>query len=137
MVAGLASLSLPGLAPFVSEFLVLVGTFTFSKTAAVFAASGIVLGAIYILLMYQRTMTGPLREDNAKITDLNRREIAALAPLVALLIGLGVAPQPLLDVINPAVEATVQHVDPPAFEAEVPVDGADEADATGDEGSHE
>ncbi|HYJ70279.1 MAG TPA: NADH-quinone oxidoreductase subunit M [Nocardioidaceae bacterium] len=121
LLAGLASLSLPGLAPFVSEFLVLVGTFTFSKTAAVFAASGVVLGAIYILLMYQRTMTGPLREDNAKITDLNRREVAAMAPLMALLIGLGVAPQPLLDVINPAVESTLSFVDAPQPEPDVPV----------------
>ncbi|MGH3453518.1 MAG: NADH-quinone oxidoreductase subunit M, partial [Nocardioidaceae bacterium] len=121
MVAGLATLSLPGLSPFVSEFLVLAGTFTFSKTAAVFAATGVILGAIYILLMYQRTMTGPLREDNAGITDLGRREIVALAPLVALLIGLGFAPQPLLDVINPAVDATLEHVDVPDTSPDVPV----------------
>jgi len=121
MVAVLATLSLPGLAPFVSEFLVLAGTFTFSKTAAVFAATGIILGAIYVLLMYQRTMTGPLREDNAGITDLGRREIAALAPLVALLIGLGFAPQPLLDVINPAVDATLQNVPVPDTTPDVPV----------------
>jgi NADH-quinone oxidoreductase subunit M len=121
LLAGLATLSLPGLAPFVSEFLVLVGTFTFSKTAAVLAASGVVLGAIYILLMYQRTMTGPLRDDNAKITDLNRREVVAMAPLIALLIGLGVAPQPLLDVINPAVDGTLSFVDAPQPEPDVPV----------------
>ena len=62
LVAGLSSLSLPGLSPFVSEFLVLAGTFTTSVTAAVFATFGIVLAALYILLMYQRTMTGPVRE---------------------------------------------------------------------------
>jgi NADH-quinone oxidoreductase subunit M len=121
MVAGLANLSLPGLGPFVGEFLVLVGTFTYSKTAAVIAASAVVLGAIYILLMYQRTMTGPLRDDNAGITDLGRREVAALAPLVALLIGLGLAPQPLLDVINPAVDATLEHVDASDPPPDVPV----------------
>jgi NADH-quinone oxidoreductase subunit M len=121
LLFGLANLSLPGLAPFVSEFLVMVGTFTISKTAAVFAASAMVLGAVYILLMYQRTMTGPLRDDNAKITDLNRREVAALAPLVALLIGIGFAPQPLLDVINPAVDDALSFVDAPQPEPDVPV----------------
>jgi NADH-quinone oxidoreductase subunit M len=114
-------LSLPGLSPFVSEFLVLAGTFTFSKTAAVFAATGVILGAIYILLMYQRTMTGPLREDNAGITDLGRREIVALAPLIVLLFGLGFAPQPLLDVINPAVDATLENVNVPDTTPDVPV----------------
>ena len=64
LVAGLSSLSLPGLSPFVSEFLVLAGTFTTSVTAAVFATFGIVLAALYILLMYQRTMTGPVRESH-------------------------------------------------------------------------
>ena len=62
LVAGLSSLSLPGLSPFVSELLVMVGAFVYSPWAAAFAVLGIVLAAIYILLMYQRTMTGPVRE---------------------------------------------------------------------------
>ena len=70
LVAGLSSLSLPGLSPFVSEFLVLAGTFTTSITAAVIATFGIVLAALYILLMYQRTMTGPVRESTKHIADL-------------------------------------------------------------------
>ncbi|MFY0409681.1 NADH-quinone oxidoreductase subunit M [Solicola sp. PLA-1-18] len=110
LLAGLSSLSLPGLSPFVSEFLVLAGTFTRSTVAAVFATLGIVLAALYILLMYQRTMTGPLREDNAHVTDLHGREIASLAPMVVLIIGLGLFPQPLLNVIQPSVDATLQHV---------------------------
>ena len=61
LIAGLAGLSLPGLSTFVSEFLVLVGTFTRYKAAASFATVGIILAAIYILWMYQRTMTGPVR----------------------------------------------------------------------------
>jgi NADH-quinone oxidoreductase subunit M len=110
LVAGLSSLSLPGLAPFVSEFLVIAGTFSHSVVAAVLATTGIVLAAVYILLMYQRTMTGPVREHSAHVTDLRPREVAALAPLVALIIGLGFYPQVLLDVINPAVETTLEHV---------------------------
>jgi len=111
LVAGLSSLSLPGLAPFVSEFLVLAGTFTRSAPAAVFATLGIIVAALYILIVYQRTMTGPLRESNRRIRDLNGREIAALAPLVALLVVLGFYPKPALDVIRPAVDVTLQHMD--------------------------
>lgn len=122
LVAGLSSLSLPGLAPFVSEFLVIAGTFSYSVPAAVIATLGIVLAALYILLMYQRTMTGPLRPDNAMVTDLRTREVAALAPLVALILGLGFYPQVLLDVINPAVETTLHDVGVSDPEPDAPVE---------------
>jgi NADH-quinone oxidoreductase subunit M len=106
LIAGLASLALPGLAPFVSEFLVLVGTFTRYVAAAVLATLGIILAAIYILWLYQRTMTGPVRPELAKMPDLKPRELWAVGPLLALIILLGVYPKPLLDIINPAVHAT-------------------------------
>jgi NADH-quinone oxidoreductase subunit M len=110
LVVGLSSLSLPGLSPFVSEFLVLAGTFTKSVVAAVFATLGIVLAALYILLMYQRTMTGPVRESTRHLPDLRPRELAALAPLLALLVVLGFFPKPALDVINPTVSGFLHHV---------------------------
>ena len=110
LLAGLASLSLPGLAPFVSELLVLVGTWVHSPVAASFAVLGIVLAALYILLMYQRTMTGPVRPHTAHITDLVPREIAALAPLLVLIVALGFYPKPLLSVLNPTVRDTLSHV---------------------------
>ena len=110
LVAGLSSLSLPGLAPFISEFMVLAGTFTRSIPAAAFATLGIVLAALYILIMYQRTMTGPLREDNQGVTDLIPREIASLAPAIVLIIGLGFFPQPVLNVINPAIDDVASHI---------------------------
>ncbi len=110
LVAGLSTLSLPGLSPFVSEFMVLAGAFTYNYWYAVIAVSAIVLASLYILLMYQRTMTGPTKAEVAGMADLNRREIAAVAPVVALIVGLGFYPQPLLDVINPAVEHTLAHV---------------------------
>ncbi len=116
LIGGLSSLSLPGMAPFISEFLVLAGTFTRSIPIAAVATSGIVLAAVYILLMYQRTMTGPLNDETAKFHDLNSREVGALAPAIALIIGLGFVPQPLLEVIKPAVTPVVQTVgvgDPP------------------------
>ena len=110
LVAGLSTLSLPGLAPFVSEFLVLAGTFTTSVPAAVLATLGIVLAAVYILLMYQQTMTGPIRESTRHLPDLRPRELAALTPLVALIVVLGFFPQPALDVVNPTVGRLLQHV---------------------------
>ena len=110
LVAGLSSLSLPGLSPFVSEFLVLVGAFVHNWWFAIFATLGIVLSALYILLMYQRTMTGPTRPEVIGMRDLSLREVSALAPLLVLIVILGFYPKPLTEIINPAVAATLQHV---------------------------
>jgi NADH-quinone oxidoreductase subunit M len=107
LIAGLASLALPGLSTFVSEFLVLVGTFTRYEAAAILATLGIILAAIYILWMYQRTMTGPVRDEVASMPDLKGRELWAVAPLIALIIVLGVYPKPIIDIINPAVTKTL------------------------------
>lgn len=110
LVAGLSSLALPGLSPFVSELLVIVGAFVWSPWAGALAVVGIVLAAIYVLWLYQRTMTGPVREGVTGMRDLRPREVAAVAPLVVLILVLGFYPQPLLDVINPAVDATMSQV---------------------------
>jgi NADH-quinone oxidoreductase subunit M len=109
-ISGLSSLALPGLSTFISEFLVLLGTFTRYKTAAVIATAGIVLAALYILLAYQRTMQGALSSAHAGMKDLKTREVVALAPLIALMVVLGFYPKPLTDIINPAVAATMQDV---------------------------
>ncbi|GGW32010.1 NADH-quinone oxidoreductase subunit M [Streptomyces griseoloalbus] len=110
LIGGLATLSLPGLAPFVSEFLVLVGTFTRYPVIGIIATFGIVLAALYTLVLYQRTMTGPVKPEVAEMPDLRVREIAVVAPLVVLLIFLGVYPKPVTDVVNPAVEHTMSDV---------------------------
>jgi len=110
LVSGLAGLSLPGLSTFVSEFLVLVGTFTRYKVAAVFATANIILAAMYILWMYQRTMNGPTRPEVTGFADLRLRETLAVAPLLALILFVGVYPRPVLDIINPAVRATMSQV---------------------------
>jgi NADH-quinone oxidoreductase subunit M len=111
LVAGMSSLALPGLSSFVSEFLVLVGTFERYKAAAVISTIGIVLAALYILLMYRRTMTGPpAAEVSERVGDLRGREMLAVVPLLFLIIALGVAPQPVLNVINPAVARVMQVV---------------------------
>jgi NADH-quinone oxidoreductase subunit M len=128
LVAGLATLSLPGLAPFISEFLVLIGTFTRYPVLGVLASSALVLSAIYVLWMYQRMMTGPApivpADGEHRLRDLVPREIAVVAPLVALLLVLGVYPKPALDIINPAVNhtlTTIGQTDPAPRTAEGPV----------------
>jgi NADH-quinone oxidoreductase subunit M len=114
LFAGLASLALPGTAPFVSEFLVLIGTFTVHKAWAVVATVGIILAAAYVLWMVQRTTQGTLNpalsEVPAMQRDITLREKVVVAPLVALLILFGFYPKPVTDVINPAVQATMQDV---------------------------
>jgi NADH-quinone oxidoreductase subunit M len=109
-VSGLSSLALPGLSTFVSEFLVLVGSFTRYPVAAVLATIGIILAALYILLVFQRTMQGPLAAAYTQMRDLQFREVLVVAPLIALMLFLGFYPKPLTDVITPAVNATMQEV---------------------------
>ncbi|MEN9742145.1 MAG: hypothetical protein RIR66_1101 [Actinomycetota bacterium] len=121
LLSGLSSLALPGMSSFVSEFLVLAGTFAYSKTTAIIATFGIVLAAVYILWMYQRTMTGePSAEVKETVKEISSRELAAVTPLIALIIALGFVPQVALNVINPAVEQVQEYVDvqdaPPAVE---------------------
>ncbi|MGS2811086.1 NADH-quinone oxidoreductase subunit M [Nocardia sp. MW-W600-9] len=109
-IAGLATLSLPGLAPFVSEFLVLVGTFGKYQVAAVVATGALVLAAIYVLWMYQRMMTGPVKQGNEHLRDLVPRELAVVVPLLAALLVLGFYPKPILDLVDPAVGHTLSTI---------------------------
>ncbi|WP_326620067.1 NADH-quinone oxidoreductase subunit M [Streptomyces decoyicus] len=111
LIGGLATLSLPGLAPFVSEFLVLVGTFSRYPVIGIIATLGIVLAALYVLVLYQRTMTGPVKAEVKSMPDLRVRELVVVAPLIALLLFLGVYPKPLTDLVNPAVGHTLSVVD--------------------------
>src|SRR5215211_7530909 len=111
LFAGLNLLSLPGLASFVSEFMVLAGTFGRHPAYAVISTLAIVLAALYILIMYQRTMTGPADpEVQSRVTELNGRERFAMAPLVLLILLLGLFPKPMLAIIEPSTQATMQHV---------------------------
>lgn len=112
----MSSLALPGLASFVGEFLVLLGTFARYIAVGVIATIGIVLTAAYALRLYQKVATGPASPAVEGITDLKGREVTALAPIVLLTIVLGVFPAPVFNVVNPAVERTLEIVgvtDPP------------------------
>jgi NADH-quinone oxidoreductase subunit M len=111
LVGGLSALALPGLAPFVSEFLVLVGTFSRYPVLGVIATFGIVLAALYVLVLYQRTMTGPVADRVRAMPDLRARELLVAGPLVVLLVFFGVYPKPVTDLVNPAVAHTLSDVD--------------------------
>ena len=109
LVIGLSALALPGMSTFISEFLVLLGTYSRHPAYAVVATVGIILAALYILLLIQRTMHGPPRGLAGRgFRDLVGREVWAIAPLIALILFLGVYPKPVLDMINPAVARTMQ-----------------------------
>ena len=107
-IAGMSSLALPGLSSFVSEFLVLVGTYTRYPVAAIIATFGIILAALYILIPVQKALHGATTAGNENLPDLNKREIIAIAPVIAVIIALGFYPKPALDIINPAAQATIE-----------------------------
>ncbi len=111
LIFTLANVGLPGTTGFVGEFLVLVGVFQVNTWVALLASTGIILSACYALWLYRRVIFGVLEKADLKsITDLNRREVAILAPLLAAIIFFGVYPQPLLVVMHASVENLIaQH----------------------------
>jgi NADH-quinone oxidoreductase subunit M len=109
-IAGMSSLALPGLSSFVSEFLVLVGTFTRYPVAAVIATFGIVLAALYVLIPVQRALHGPTTLGNENLADLNIREKLAIAPVIAVIVFLGFYPAPALNIINPAAAHVLSQI---------------------------
>jgi NADH-quinone oxidoreductase subunit M len=110
-VVMMSSLGLPGLNGFVGEFLVLVGSFLTRRWWAVVAAVGVILAAVYLLWAYQRVFHGDVDEDNRSFPEMTWREGAVLAPLVALIVFLGVYPKPVLERMEPAVDRLITHVD--------------------------
>jgi NADH-quinone oxidoreductase subunit M len=120
-LAGMSSLALPGLSSFVSEFLVLVGTFTRYPVHAIIATFGIVLAALYILIPVQKALHGPTTPGNENLSDLNLREKIAIAPVMAIIIVLGFYPSPLLKTINPAASHVIAQL---GFSDPVPTNGS-------------
>lgn len=106
-IAGMSSLALPGLSSFVSEFLVLVGTYTRYPVAAIIGTLGIVLAALYILIPVQKALHGPITSGNENLKDLNLREKIAISPVVLIIVFMGFYPKPILDLINPTSEKVV------------------------------
>jgi NADH-quinone oxidoreductase subunit M len=109
MVFMLASVGLPGTSGFVGEFLVLIGTFRANTWVAALATTGIILGAAYMLYLYRRVIFGQLTRDDLKsIVDLTPREIAVFAPLLLVVLWMGVYPAPFLRVMDASVAQLVE-----------------------------
>ena len=162
LIAGLSALALPGLSSFVSEFLVITGTFQRYPVAGAIASLGVVLAALYVMLMYKRIMTGPPPEivEGAEtvighdeggqdlpyvradlddgvtparigpVRDLSWREKAVVAPLIASFLVIGFFPKPVLDVLDPAVERTLQYVGVTDPAPDAPADTAASTDGS-------
>jgi NADH-quinone oxidoreductase subunit M len=111
-VVMLASIGLPGLSGFVSEYLILIGTFATHSWWAVVATFGVVAAALYLLWAYQRVFHGRAVGPNAEIADATPKEQWVLVPIVVLIVVLGVFPKPVLDRITPSVEQLIHHVAP-------------------------
>jgi NADH-quinone oxidoreductase subunit M len=119
MIVTLSSIGLPGLNGFVGEFLVLKGAFEAHRLAAAVAALGVVLGAVYMLRLYRDVFWGPVTAPrNEKLADVSRLEVGSLAPLLALIFVLGVAPNLLLTRTEAAVQAAFRRVSRNAESAE-------------------
>ena len=116
LIAALSSMGLPALNGFIGEFTILLGAANRNIWWAVFAAIGIVLGAAYLLWLYQRVFWGPLDNPaNKNVKDLNRRELGLLVALVAVMVWIGIYPKPIFDLIDKPVEYVVRKVDPGYF----------------------
>jgi NADH-quinone oxidoreductase subunit M len=110
-VVMLSSIGLPGLNGFAGEFLILVGSFLTRRWFTVVAATGVILAAVYLLWAYQRVFHGEPDGDNASMPDMTWREGLVMAPLLGLIVFLGVFPKPVLDRIEPSVDRLVAHIE--------------------------
>jgi NADH-quinone oxidoreductase subunit M len=119
MIISFSSIGLPGLNGFVGEFLVMLGSFKSTlldnRWFAVVGGLGVIFSAVYMLWMYQRMMMGPVRSDGLygghKLTDLTKREIAVLVPIVLFVVWIGVFPKTFLSKSAPLVKHTVEHME--------------------------
>jgi NADH-quinone oxidoreductase subunit M len=123
LIVTLSSIGLPGLNGFVGEFMILLGSFVgnaFSKWYVVFATTGVILAAVYMLWMFQRVMFGKLDKTNESLPDLNAREIVLLLPILLFIVWIGVRPNSFLEPMKLSVDKVVEKVN---AETETPVVG--------------
>jgi NADH-quinone oxidoreductase subunit M len=119
MIISFSSIGLPGLNGFVGEFLVMLGSFKSAildnRWFAVVAGLGVIFSAVYMLWMYQRVMMGPVRSDGLygghHLTDLTKREIAVLIPIVLFVVWIGVFPKTFLSKSAPLVKHTIEQME--------------------------
>ncbi|MDR1393163.1 MAG: NADH-quinone oxidoreductase subunit M [Bifidobacteriaceae bacterium] len=135
LAVGLSAVALPGFSTFISEFMVMAGTYQRVPLAGVISVLGVILAALYILIAYQKIFTGPVQEDLASTRDLGGRELWAVGPLIAVMLFLGFCPTPVTDLLRvPAAETVEQS----AFDWP-PGSGLEQAEpvGTGQEGGQE
>jgi NADH-quinone oxidoreductase subunit M len=119
LIVSLSSLGMPLLNGFIGEFTILQGAFQVSKAWAAWGSLGVVLGAAYLLWLYQRVMFGPVTQfANEDLPDLNLREYATLLPLVILAFWIGIYPKPFFALIEKPVQRIVEQVNPNFYQAE-------------------
>jgi NADH-quinone oxidoreductase subunit M len=105
LILTMANVGLPGTSGFVGEFLTLIGTFKVNTWVAAIAATGVILSAAYALFLYRRVVFGEIEKESLKsILDLNRREVLAIAPLVATTIIFGIYPAPIFHIMAASVD---------------------------------
>jgi NADH-quinone oxidoreductase subunit M len=120
LIITMSSIGLPGLNGFIGEFMILMGVFPVNPVWMAVAATGIILGAGYMLWLYQRVMFGKLQNPaNESLKDLSLREFAVFLPLLLLAFGIGIFPKPILDVLDKPVEKVIRIVNPEFYEKEV------------------
>jgi NADH-quinone oxidoreductase subunit M len=136
-VVMLSSIGVPGLNGFVGEYLILIGSFLTARWWVVVAATGVILAALYLLWAYQRVFHGEPDEENSTFAELKIKEALVVLPFIGVIIFTGVYPKPMLERIEPAVEALIVHVeDRTDFVEPQPAAPVvdDEADSHGEEG---
>jgi NADH-quinone oxidoreductase subunit M len=111
MVVMLSSIGVPGLNGFIGEYLILIGSFLSARWWAVVAATGVILAALYLLWAYQRVFHGEPDEDNRTFAEIKPREGAVLGVIIALIVFLGIYPKPLVERVEPSVDALIEHIE--------------------------
>ncbi len=111
MVVMLSSIGVPGLNGFVGEFLILIGSFATARWWVVVAATGVILAALYLLWAYQRVFHGEPDEENSRFSELRLREGLVLLPFIGLIVFCGLYPKPMLERMQPSVDALIEHVE--------------------------
>lgn len=145
MVVMLSSIGVPGLNGFVGEYLILIGAFMSARWWVVIAATGVIIAALYLLWAYQRVFHGEPDDDNSTFAELTWREAAVLLPFIGVIVFTGVYPKPMLERIEPSVEALISDVADrggftvaePSSPDPVPADDAEHDDAVHDDAGHE
>ena len=145
LIAVFASIGLPGFSGFVGEFLSMLGAFSSHRWYVGVAATGVIFAALYLLWAFQRVFTGEPTGENANMKDITPRELMCVVPMLLLSFYLGVAPQFMLDRINPSVQKLSEHIS--TYSGQKTIDTVDsksnevekihsDKDSHGEEGGH-